>query len=282
VPTRSDPPVDFAREVAAKGLETRVVPGAERVETRADDGDSQRRIVGYGSVSEQTSTIEGLFSDWDEEVAAGAWKKTITESKRILSTFNHDVDRLLGSTSANTLRLSEDDSGLLYDVDINADDPNAMSVYAQVQRGDVAGSSVWFRVLRQEWTYPDESNGLERPKRRVLEARLFETGPVVMPAFPQTTASARAVDAMLRAAGVGDDRRASLTSELLAADADTIEAELRGILTARPELREAVCSCSTEVSSRAAQAPGTDGEPGSSRNRNRLVAAGHLVTMRRA
>lgn len=252
-----DAPQGFHRECGPGGLEVRT--SKTPAEARAAGDDTKPMIVGYGSVAEQRTTIEGMFSEWDEEVARGAWATTIADGD-IRSMFNHDTNQLLGRTKAGTLRLSEDDGGLLYEVDINPDDPMAMGVHAKVARGDVDGSSVWFRVVRQEWTYPTEQNGLERPVRRILEGMLFETGPVTFPAFEQTSSSARAlapVDAVLRAAGISKaSKRARLAADLIA-DPDTIEAELRHLFASAPELRSAVCACSPE--DRAAEAAPADG-----------------------
>lgn len=258
---RSTPPEGFEREVGPGGLETRALPGKERLEARAK-ADGKRMLSGYGSVFNQRATIAGWFYEWDEEVAPGAWAKSISEGD-IRSMFNHDTNWLLGRTKSGSLRLEEDDTGLLYETDINADDPNALSVYARVERGDVDGSSIWFRIIRQEWTEPTDDNGLERPLRRILEGELFEAGPVVFPAFPQTTVSARSsevLDRVLRAAGVDKaSRRARQAAEWLS-DPASAEQEIRSLFASAPELRDALCSCSTSntpESHRAAdEAPG--------------------------
>lgn len=214
----------------AAPLQLRALP----TEVRADAG-----IAGYGSVTNQTTTIEGFFDEWDEEVAPGAWTKTLSESARIMSMFNHDPNRLLGATDAGTLRLSEDDVGLLYDVDINEDDPLAVSVRAQVERGDVHGSSVWFQAVREEWTQPDDTNELERPLRRITEAKLFEVGPVTWPAFEQTTAAARSaasIDATLVTAGVESrSKRAALAYQMLT-DPTAGADQLRSLIAPTPAL----------------------------------------------
>lgn len=232
-------PQGFSREQGPGGLETRMA----KVEVRAGDDDAPG-IQGYGSVAEQSTTIEGFFEEWDEEVAAGAWEQTI-KTGDIRSMFNHDTNQLLGRTSAGTLRLSEIEGGLWYDVDVNVNDPMAMGVHAKVARGDVDGSSVWFRVVRQEWTFPSESNDLERSKRRILEAQLFEVGPVTFPAFVQTTSTARslsAVDAVFRSAGVVSASKRARLGERLASGED-LEDELRHLFASAPDLRDAVCSC---------------------------------------
>lgn len=250
----------WAGELGPGGLEVRSLPKSVRpvLARAADRGDGAGDtpvIEGFGSVYEQVATI-GSYYPIDEVVAAGAWAETI-KAGDIRSMLNHSIDRLLGRTKAGSLRLEDRDEGLRYEVDVNVDDPLAMSAHAQVARGDIDGSSVWFRVVREEWTEPTEANGLERPLRRILEAQLFEVGPVVFPAFEQTTSSARTLaplDAALRAAGVAADRRARLASDLVAADAE-VEQELRRLFTTSPELRDRVCSCTTDLGRAANAAP---------------------------
>lgn len=223
--------IDAATELAAGRLEVRTLADPGKVQTRAAGDDKGPGLVGYGSVFGQTSRIEGYWEDWDEVVEAGAFAKTIVEGD-VRSMFNHDNNWLLGRTSAGTLHLSEDDEGLRYEVDINEADPNAMSVHAKVDRGDVSGSSIWFRIVRQEITLPSDDNDLEVPLRRILEIQLFETGPVVWPAFETTSVGARSIeslDATLRSLGISKaGQRAAMAADLLADP--TRAAELRELV----------------------------------------------------
>lgn len=247
--TTSEAPTGFQRELGPGGLETRTVANQHgRVEARAaDDGPG---LIGYGSVFDTPFRIGGYFSEWDEEVAPGAFKDAIRTGD-VRSMFNHDTNWLLGRQSSGSLRLSEDDVGLKYEVDINREDPNAMSVHARVDRGDVDGSSIWFRVAKQEWTYPSKSNDLEVPKRRILLVDpLYETGPVVFPANEAAGVSARSgqiLDQVLRSAGVKDEAARAGLAERLLADPGAVEQELRGLFTDHPEIRDAACGCSTDA-----------------------------------
>jgi HK97 family phage prohead protease len=181
-------PQGFEREQGPDGVETRAL--ARTPATRAAGDDGGPVIEGYGAVTGVSTTIEGWFSDWDEEIARGAFAQALDGDVR--SMFNHDTNWLLGRTVAESLRLSEDDTGLFYETDVNPDDAQAMSVHARVKRGDVSGSSIWFRVAEENWEYPSDDNDLERAKRTILRVSpLFEVGPVVFPAFETTTSSAR-------------------------------------------------------------------------------------------
>lgn len=243
---RTTPPDAFLREVKPGSLEVRTItPQILRATTAGDDGEGPV-IEGYCSVFNQSTTI-GNYYRYDEEVAPSCWTETIAQDD-IRSMFNHDTNWLLGRNTAGTLDLLEDDVGLFFRDRINTDDMNAMSVHAQVKRGDVTGASVWFRVIEEHWTEPDESNGLDRPKRRIIKGKLYEGGPVVFPAFEQTSVTARSldiVDQVLRTAGVNDnERRAQLAVDLLA-DPAHLEPQLRSLFAQAPDLRDAVCSCRT-------------------------------------
>jgi HK97 family phage prohead protease len=242
--TSSTAPMEWAREQGPGGLEFRSLPKAVApVEARAADGDASPVIEGLGSVYNQVTTI-GRYYPIDEVVDPAAWSKSIGEGD-IRSMKNHDTNWLLGRTKSGSLRLSEKKAGLYYEIDVNPDDPNAMSTHAQVARGDIDGSSVWFRVIREEWTEPTDSNGLERPLRRILEAELYEVGPVVFPAFEATTSTARSlapVGSALRAAGVSESRSARLFSDLLS-DPAGAEEELRTLFATVPGLQAAACGC---------------------------------------
>lgn len=244
-------------------LELRTVPVGE---TRATLDDAQPRITGLGSPYGVATTITSWWDEWDEVVAPGAWAKTLAAGGNIRSMLNHNPDRLLGTTAAGTLRLSEDEEGLHYEIDVNLDDSYAMSVFAQVERGDINGASVWFRVISQTWTEPTDKNGMERPLRTITEAELFEVGPVVFPAFESTTsAAARSLDRILATAGLGP-RRAAVTADLLAGDPDQVEARIRDLFARNPNLRAATCGRSTSAESATVTPP-----TGSSRSQ--LVAA---------
>lgn len=257
-------PERFAQILPDGALEVRSMPVTEARASVVEDGP---RIFGLGSPYGVATTISGWFEDWDEEVAAGAWTRTIASDTDIKSMFNHDTNRLLGSTAAESLRLTDESDGLHYDVDVNPADMNAMSVHAQVLRGDVSGASVWFRVVSQRWDEPTDTNGLERAKRTILEAELFEVGPVVFPAFPTTTAGAvRSLDSMLRMAGV-HKRRAGITVELLTGTPADVEARIAELFARQPALRDAACAITAGVEP-AAATPLVEGP-----SRSHLVAA---------
>ncbi len=170
-------------------LERRVVPTSEfRLETEERADGPMPKLVGHAAVFNQKTRILGL---WEEQVAPGAFTKTIKEQD-IRALFNHDPNIVLGRKSAGTLQLAEDEVGLLTEIE-PPDNEWGRPVVDAIKRGDVTGMSISFRVVRQEWQFPDDDGRArgELPKRTILEAKLYDVGPVTFPAFEQTSIKAR-------------------------------------------------------------------------------------------
>jgi HK97 family phage prohead protease len=156
-------------------------------------GDTPATLVGYASVFNREATIGGFFR---EQIAPGAFKTAVKEDD-VRALFNHDPNYVLGRTAAGTLDLSEDGTGLRYEV-APPDTQWARDLMVTVQRGDVNQSSFGFQVVREEWTMPEDR--AELPLRTILEARLFDVSPVTYPAYEETTAEARSAAAACAAA----------------------------------------------------------------------------------
>lgn len=157
------------------------------VEVRADDESATPRIVGYAAKFNRDSQPLG-FSQFIERIAPGAFSKTVKEAD-VRALGNHDPNIVLGRNKAGTLRLSEDKVGLRYDVDIDVENPIAMSWYRMVKRGDISQSSFGFQVVKDEWDYPSQDG--EPMVRTLKEVRLFDVSPVTFPAYLDTESEAR-------------------------------------------------------------------------------------------
>lgn len=165
--------------------ETRIL--SEPLEVReAEDG--TRTLVGYGAVFGKFSQDLGGFR---EIIDPAAFNRTIQNQKDILVTVNHNVDRLLGRTAAGTARVNVDEVGVRYEVDIpdTMDGRDAMTL---ATRGDLFGSSFTFATVADDWAKDEDG----RRVRTLKEVRLFELGPVVSPAYLDTTVALRSMDAL--------------------------------------------------------------------------------------
>lgn len=156
-------------------------------EIRAETDDGIINITGYGAVFNKWYPVY----DFQERVAPSAFNKTLRDNPDIRGMFNHDPNYLLGRTESGTMTVETDRKGMRYAIKADAQDPNSASVARKIERGDVDGSSMMFFVIKDEWQTKTE-NGIETPtKRTITELQLIETGPVVLPASPTTTAKVK-------------------------------------------------------------------------------------------
>jgi len=165
--------------------ERRFTPG--RVEVRAAAAAEKRTIGGYAAKFNKPSQNLGGFI---EVVDARAFNDARGRDwPDVMARYNHDDNMLLGTTSARTLRLDVDDTGLVYEVD---PPQSRADVYELVQRGDVGKSSFSFRVVGEggdEWGLSDQNF----PLRTLRNVQLFDVGPVNAPAYLDTSSGLRSL-----------------------------------------------------------------------------------------
>jgi HK97 family phage prohead protease len=151
-------------------------------EIRAADKSKVAR--GYAALFNSRADIGGMFS---EELAPGAFAATL-KSADVRALIDHDPGRVIGRSSAGTLRLREDENGLLVEIDL-PDTTDGRDLAVQLERGDITGMSFGFRVTHDEW---DESG--EMPSRTIHAVELFEVSAVAFPAYHDTSIALRSLD----------------------------------------------------------------------------------------
>lgn len=163
-----------------------------RVVRSADD--KAPVIEGYAAVFNQWSEDLGWFR---EKIAPGAFANALKNSD-VRCLFNHDSNFILGRAKSGTLALKEDKKGLWFSCAI-PDAQDARDLAARIERGDIDGCSFQFTTQRDSWEYNTDGSG---PDERTIEEvrELFDVGPVVFPAYPQTSVSAREKDLGLEVA----------------------------------------------------------------------------------
>jgi len=119
---------------------------SDNLERRAatDIGVHGRQIRGYAIVFDTLSADLGGFR---ELITPDAVDRTLRERLDVRALVDHDASKVLGRTTAGTLRLAKDDRGLRVEID-PPDTTVGRDVVALVQRGDVTGMSFAFRVIR--------------------------------------------------------------------------------------------------------------------------------------
>lgn len=196
------------------------------------------KIAGYGALYNQETIIGNNFR---ERIMPGAFRDLVVASADVRSLFNHDVNFPLGRTTAGTLTVSEDATGLQYEVTPPA---SRSDVLESVERGDVTGSSFSFRVAKdgEEWTRSTRAG--ELPLRTIHRfAELIDVGPVTFPAYNEATAEARDMAASLASPVVPPTEPVS--ARAMTADQGEEAAELVQYQTAASAIAQALTALTT-------------------------------------
>jgi hypothetical protein len=180
------------------------------------DGDTLI-ITGYALKWESRSKNLGGFK---ERVAPGATTRTIAEGD-IRALFNHDPNLILGRSRSRsgTLRLSNDDTGTLYEVTGDLRQTYVRDLAIALERGDITQSSFAFRTVGPDgdsWD-EDEDGFLLRTLR---EIQLFDVSPVTYPAYEDSTSGIR-------------KRALAILAERRGIPLDEVERDLRAVVLGR-------------------------------------------------
>lgn len=151
-------------------------------EVRADDGAMVAR--GYAALFNSEADIGGYFR---EVIAPGAFRETL-KNDDIRALIDHDTGRVIGRSSAGTLRLKEDDKGLSVEIDL-PDTTDGRDLAVQLERGDISGMSFGFIVRHDEW---DETS--DPPTRTIHAVDLREVSAVAFPAYGDTEIALRSLE----------------------------------------------------------------------------------------
>lgn len=166
-------------------VERRSMAGA--LELRVSGG--KKTLVGYAALYDSLSENLGGFV---EIIRPGAFDRAIKEGQEVIARREHDSRLLLGRRTAGTLRVTSDDKGLRYEVDL-ADTGPARDTYTDVELGNLRGSSFAFVLPgpdAQRWGTAEDGT----PLRELLDLDVIDVAPVATPAYPETTVSARAIE----------------------------------------------------------------------------------------
>jgi hypothetical protein len=157
------------------------------LEIRQAHPEDPKHIYGYAACFGKLSRKLGGFV---EQVDPIAFNQARTDNwPDVVCRFNHKDDLLLGTTHARTLDLRIDGTGLVYDV---VPPQSRQDIIEYCQRGDIRHSSFAFRVYPggDEWGVSE----FNYPMRTLLSVQLVDVAPVLDPAYPDSTAAARALN----------------------------------------------------------------------------------------
>lgn len=164
----------------------------EGLELRAKGETGGRTLVGYAAVFDSKSeVIRERGITFREVIRPGAFDRALKEDHDVRALVNHESGQILGRTKSGTLRLSVDEKGLRYEVDL-PDTTVGRDLSESIKRGDITGSSFGFRTIADEW--PKESRVDGMATREILDLELLDVSPVTYPAYQATQVSLRALE----------------------------------------------------------------------------------------
>lgn len=170
--------------------EIRALPTTIEIRTAEEEG--KRTITGAIKYNTESAEMRDWYDDtFVEEIDKEAFKDSLA-SRNVVGLWSHDTSQILGNTKSGTLRLTNMENELRFELDI----PNTSSgndAWELIQRGDVDGVSFGMKVNKSKWS--SEKRGEKRVyKRQILSAELFEISPVAFPAYPANEVVARGLD----------------------------------------------------------------------------------------
>lgn len=161
--------------------------------TRADEDTDGLTLEGYAAMFNSPTLIDSMFEGrFNEQIKRGAFSKSIRENTPVLQ-FDHGMHPLIGSIPIGAIRsLKEDERGLFVRARLSNNwliEP----VRQAIADGAVNGMSFRFSVVREQW----QDKTSETPTRTLTEVKVHELGPVVWPAYSDTSVGVRSREVLL-------------------------------------------------------------------------------------
>jgi len=191
--------MESARSTETRSDLYRDVPFEVRAAEETGDG---LTLSGYAAVFNRSTMIDNWEGRFEERIRPGAFKRSINAKMPVLQ-FEHGRHPLLGSMPLGQItKLREDEHGLYVEARL-ADNWLIQPVRDAIASGSIDGMSFRFQVVRDSI---DESGNI--PVRTLEEVKLLELGPVVSPAYAETSVGVRSADLSPLFSLPQDDRHA--------------------------------------------------------------------------
>ncbi|HEU4542573.1 MAG TPA: HK97 family phage prohead protease [Jiangellaceae bacterium] len=157
----------------------------------ASDG---RTLEGYAAVFNQPARIRDLFGDFDEVILPGAFKRSLEQRTPVLQ-FEHGRDPRVGAVPIGAIDdIREDDDGLYVRARL-FDNPTVEPVRQAIAEKAIRGMSFRFSIPDGGDTWTKRKGDVDL--REIRDTNTAECGPVVFPAYDQTSVSVRSLLAQL-------------------------------------------------------------------------------------
>jgi uncharacterized protein len=149
------------------------------------EGGEPARLTGHAAVFNQVAS-GGWFQ---EKIAPGAFADSL-KSDDVRALWNHNPDMVLGRNKAGTLKLYEDEKGLVSEI-TPPDTQFARDLLVSIERGDITQMSFAFQTITEAWEKGDEG---QPDLRTLVKVKLYDVSPVTYPFYDGTDVAVRSHD----------------------------------------------------------------------------------------
>jgi hypothetical protein len=153
-----------------------------------------RTLEGYAAVFNQTARIPAFGGDFDEKILPGAFKRSLETRTPVLQ-FEHGRDPRVGAVPIGSIEdIHEDNQGLYVRAQL-FDNATVEPVRQAISKEAIRGMSFRFMIPDGGDTWTRRNGDVDL--REIRDSDVPECGPVVFPAYDQTSVSVRSLLAQL-------------------------------------------------------------------------------------
>lgn len=146
-------------------------------------------VSGYVNETGKQSHLLGQRKKFREIIKKGAFTRALSKGNDIHFLAEHDANKILASTRNNSLKLVEDDKGLLMTAEIS-DTSYGRDYHTLIKDGILRSMSFGFSVDKDKWRKLNDGTYT----RDISDLTLYEVSVVTNPAYPQSSISARGLN----------------------------------------------------------------------------------------
>jgi HK97 family phage prohead protease len=199
-------------------IETRTISASLRAADIDEDDDDALELRGTAAAY---NTLSGDLGGFREQIAPGAFARSLADGDDVVCLFNHDANQVLGRTRSGTLKLQDSKGGLNFRCKLDPNQQAHRDLHASIKRGDISECSFAFGVNPNGDQFENvaDERGKTFLRRTLRDLKLFDVSAVTFPAYKDgaTNVSARSFDYVI------SKRGGLFAAELAAIDKQTDE-----------------------------------------------------------
>lgn len=171
-------------------------------ELRIEQQDDTVTLHGYVTKYNERSQFMGFY----EQVDKKAFDNTLKNDNNVFALYNHDWNKILGSTRNGTLKLETDDIGLKFTLQPKANTSFLNDARELVDSGELRGMSFGFIVKEDDWESRDGQD-----IRTLKDVDLREVTLTAIPAYESSEVALRSYQDYI---GKNEEQRKQQTARI--------------------------------------------------------------------